>query len=329
MTEEETDAGFDVRGQDVHLNSQVNDGSEDLGELLPASTSLDQRAEVVLETTVDAARRVRQILGINHMSQRKVGQSGRVRITSYMPESVIPEATSQSCIWYRSSLRATVGFLLYQSVEQWEELSSLLTKEAWISGRVLCGSPRWVIVDTSTGLHSDDVISRLKEWRVAVLVSQDVSYRSWQVNKEGRINLSIGLIDSGAEAEIRRVDPHFATGTCMALLSALGIWVDSKIILINKIFDSECTASRTMTVNVSKNDIDRLGSISRSFKWHKEHMKVLSSKVDPVPAYSSRMSIQDGCTPCENTNITTADQTVSYAIINTATSHQNKIGEMN
>ena len=138
VAEEGSDAGFDVRGQDVHLNSQVNDGSEDLGELLPASTSLGQRAEVVLETTVDAARRVRQILGINHMSQRKVGQSGRVRITSYMPESVIPEATSQSCICSRSSLRATVGFLLYQSVEQWEELSSLLTKEAWISGCVLC-----------------------------------------------------------------------------------------------------------------------------------------------------------------------------------------------
>ena len=45
-----------MRGQDVHLHSQVTDGSEDLGELLPASTSLDQRAEVVLETTVDDAR---------------------------------------------------------------------------------------------------------------------------------------------------------------------------------------------------------------------------------------------------------------------------------
>ena len=100
---------------------------------------------------------------------------GRVRITVDMPESVIPEATSQSCIWSRSSLRATAGLLLYQSLDQWEELSSLLTKEAWISGRVLCESPRWVLVDTSAGLHSDDVISRLKEWRVAGLVSQDIS----------------------------------------------------------------------------------------------------------------------------------------------------------
>ena len=122
--------------------------------------------------------------------------------------------------------------LLYQSVEQWEELSSLLIKEAWISGRVLCESPRGVVIDTSTGLHSDDAISRLKVWRVAGLVSQDISNWSWQVNKEGRTNLSIDITDSGAKAEIRNVDPRFTTGSCKAPLSAIGIWVDS-----NSIFD--------------------------------------------------------------------------------------------
>ena len=154
-------------------------------------------------------------------------------------------------------------------MEQWEELSSLLTKEAWISGRVLCESPRWVLVDscrvlcesprwvlvdTSTGLHSDDVISQLKEWRVAGLISQDISYRTWHVIKEGRINLSTGIIDSGAKAEIRNVDPRFTTGTCRALLSAVGIWVDSKNILIAEVFDSEAegTGSRTMSVSVFK-----------------------------------------------------------------------------
>ena len=93
-----------------------------------------------------------------------------------------------------------------------------------------------VLVDTSTGLHSDYVLSRLKEWRVAGLVSQDTSYRSWQVNTEGRIHHSIGIIDSGAKAEIRNVDPRFTTGTCKALLSAIGIWVDSKSILIDEVF---------------------------------------------------------------------------------------------
>ena len=82
----------------------------------------------------------------------------------------------------------------------------------------------------------DDVIPRLKEWRVAGLISQDISYRTWHLNKEGRINLSIGIIDSGAKAEIRNVDPRFTTGTCKALLSAIRIWVDSKSILIDEGF---------------------------------------------------------------------------------------------
>ena len=88
VAEEGNDAGFDVRGRDAHLNSQSHVGHEDLGEVLPASASLDHRTEVVLETTVDDARRVRQIPGVNHISQRKVGQNGRVRITVDMPEYV-------------------------------------------------------------------------------------------------------------------------------------------------------------------------------------------------------------------------------------------------
>ena len=81
VPEEGNDAGFAVRGQDVHLTSQSLVGHEDLGELLPASASLDPRTEFVLETTVDDARRVRQIPDVHHISQRKVGQNGRVRIT--------------------------------------------------------------------------------------------------------------------------------------------------------------------------------------------------------------------------------------------------------
>ena len=118
VAEEGNDAGFDVRGQDAHFTSQSLVGHEDLGELLPASASLDLRTELVLETTVDDARRVRQIPDVNHISQRKVGQNGRVRITVDMSASVIPEVTSHSCIWFRSSLRVTIAFLLYHSVEQ-------------------------------------------------------------------------------------------------------------------------------------------------------------------------------------------------------------------
>ena len=98
-----------LRGQDVHLTSQS---------LGPASASLDPRTELVLETTVDDARRVRQIPDVHHISQREVGQNGRVRITVKRPESVTT----------RSSLCANTGLLFHQSVEQWEELSSLLSR---------------------------------------------------------------------------------------------------------------------------------------------------------------------------------------------------------
>ena len=81
VAEEGNDACFDVRGQDVHLTSQSLLGHEEMGELLTASASLGHRTELVLETTVDYARRVRQIPDVNHISQRKVGQNGRVRIT--------------------------------------------------------------------------------------------------------------------------------------------------------------------------------------------------------------------------------------------------------
>ena len=39
-----------------------------------------RRAELVLGTTVEDARGVRQLHGVNHISQREVGQQGRVRI---------------------------------------------------------------------------------------------------------------------------------------------------------------------------------------------------------------------------------------------------------
>ena len=289
------DVGFAVCGQDVQPHSQVDDGGEDLGELMPTSALVDLRAEIVLETTVEDARRVRLLPDVNHISQRQVGQQGRVRITVDLPESVIPGATLQSCIWSRSSLRASTGMLLYQCTEQWEELSSLLLTEAWASRRVICESPR-VTIDTSTSLNSDDVFSRLKEWRFAGLISEDISYRSWRVDNEGRVDLSIGVIDSGAKAEIRNVDPRFTTGACKALLSAIGIWIDCRSILISEVFDSEGSTSRTLKMNVSKNDINRLVGFSRSFKWHDEHMRVLFDEAEHFPEHHSRTAPHGGST---------------------------------
>ena len=153
---------------------------------------------------------------------------------------------------------------MVESASQWIclNLSSLNSRRTVASGLV----PHSVLLPGSSSTNpwnngkscllcspkKCDVITRLKEWRVADLISQDISYQSWHVNKESRINLS-----SGAKAEIRNVDPRFTTGTCTTLLSAVGVWVDSKSILIAEIFDfdSEGTASRTMSVNVSEKTI--------------------------------------------------------------------------
>ena len=108
-------------------------GMEDLGEI--AVTSLDEsRREVVLETTGEDARRVRQIPGVRHISQRKVGEKGRVRITVDAPENDIADATSQTNIWAPANLRATDGILLYQSKVQWDELATLLQNQTWAGG---------------------------------------------------------------------------------------------------------------------------------------------------------------------------------------------------
>ena len=122
-------------------------------------------------------------------------------------------------------------------------------------------------------------------------------FRSWRVDNEGRVDLSIGVIDSGAKAEIRSVDPRFTTGACKALLSAMGIWIDCRNILISEVFDSEGSTSRTLTVNVSKNDINRLVRFSRSFKWHDEHMRVLFDEAEHFPEHDSRTAPHGGSTP--------------------------------
>ena len=52
-----------------------------------------------------------------------------------------------------------------------------------------------------------------------------------------------------------------------------------------------------MSVNVSKNDIDRLVSISRSFTWNNEKKKVLFTRVDPILAYASAHPSSGSFTP--------------------------------
>ena len=51
------------------------------------------------------------------------------------------------------------------------------------------------------------------------------------------------------------MDTRFTTGTCKALLSAIGIWVDSKSILIDEVVDSESNLRICTTVNDANTEI--------------------------------------------------------------------------
>ena len=279
ISSETVSGGFFVRQFDLD-NQAVGsaDETEDLGQIT-AEYLHDPRHEIVIETTAEDARRVRQLPGVHHISQRKVGDSGRVRITVDLPASSIVEATTRSRIWARSSIRAMTGVLLYQSKQQWEELAGLLNGMEWSSGRIICESPRWVLIDTSDGISSDDVVRQLMEWRIDGSISEDISYRVWSSAGADRVNLSTGTIDVGATAEIQNVDPRFSTAACHTLLSVLGIWIDSNSISLTEVYDAQGVASRTLRVKAPRSEIDRLVQIPRRCVWEGERLKVTFSKV--------------------------------------------------
>ena len=282
ISSEVVTGGFYSRQVDFDPLTLDSEGPlEDLGDII--SDPLDaQRVELVMETSVEDARRVRQLSGVHHVAQRKVGELGRVRITVDLPATSINEAAANTRIWAQSNIRASAGVLLYQSKQQWDELSVLMGREAWAAGRIICESPRWVLINTSDGLSSDDVLSRLMELRVAGLLTEDISYRLWHRNADDRVIVSTGIIDTGASAEIANVNPRFTTRACLALLRAINISVATKNIAISEGRDSDGNAFRTVRVSAARNDIDRLVGIPRRFVWEGEPLKVVFSKVPDV-----------------------------------------------
>ncbi len=271
--------GFSVRCINVDRPDGDKDGAscEDLGELGWHHDDAS-RLEIVMETTADDARRVRRLEGVKHISQRKVGDRGQVRITVDLPSALLNDATSHCRVWAKSSIRAASGILLYQSKEQWDEMAALLSGQRWAAGRIICESPRWVLVDTTEGVNSDDVLKYLTEWRVAGQLTRDVAYRVWSSDAESKMSISTGTIDTGARAEIRHVDPRFTVGACYALLRAINIHVDLEAISISEASDANGNVSRSVKVSVSRKDVNRLVGIPRRFTWQGEVMRIMFSK---------------------------------------------------
>ena len=70
----------------------------DLGEINADVLNLP-RVEIVMGTDVDDARRVRLMSGVHNISQRKVGDHGRVRVTLDVPVGMLDAVTSRSRLW--------------------------------------------------------------------------------------------------------------------------------------------------------------------------------------------------------------------------------------
>ena len=180
---EETDMQFQVREADASQSwkrVQPSDSidCEDLGCLVGD----DGRLEIVLETSPTEARSIRQLPGVKHIAQRRVGH-GRVRVTLDVDECLLSTVTSSSSLWAKSCIKARCGVLLYQTEEQWEQLGGILSNESWIAGNVLCESPRWVLVRAESQADVDVVLAKLTLLRTNGNIAHDISYRSWSMDE--------------------------------------------------------------------------------------------------------------------------------------------------
>ena len=270
--------GFVAREYDCDIQTLEPPGETvDLGEINADVLNLP-RVEIVMGTDVDDARRVRLMSGVHHISQRKVGDHGRVRVTLDVPVGMLDAVTSRSRLWARSRIRAQTGVLLHQSKQQWQELAAVLNAESWVAGRIICESPRWVLISAAEELSTDDVVGRLMELRISGAITQDISYRAWSGSAASGTCVTTGAIDTGAIAEVKNADPRLTTGACHALLAAVGIWVRCDSISLTEAYDSQGNASRTLRVSISRSEIDRLVGVPRRFIWEGQQLKVPFSK---------------------------------------------------
>ncbi len=175
MTSEDGDMKFQICLKDAiearnRISAQGPDAvseMEDLGEL-PTVNGASGREELVIETTSEDARRIRQTDGVKHIAQRRACP-GRVRATVDVDAERIGEVTKASSLWARSSISAPRGVVLYQTEEQWDALGGALTAETWVAGRLICESPRWVSIGTGSsdlsGCHRWEVDSDEGGWQ--------------------------------------------------------------------------------------------------------------------------------------------------------------------
>ena len=136
--------GFQIlrnAGHSYHPGNEAvrnDDKYEKLGSLDDDGTST---VEIVLETSAEDARRIRQMFSVKHIAQRKACQ-GRVRFTVDVKAALIDDVTQFADLWARADVTAESSVLLYQSEAQWEQVGGILMKENWLGGHGIYESPR-------------------------------------------------------------------------------------------------------------------------------------------------------------------------------------------
>ena len=110
-----------------------------LGKLEPAAID-ERRAEVVIESTVEEARRIRKLENVVQVGGWRKAAGGQVATTFDMPASEIHKNT-KSKIWGRSSMRASNGIVIFAKEERRKEIAPLLASLVDVAG-VIRESPK-------------------------------------------------------------------------------------------------------------------------------------------------------------------------------------------
>ena len=258
------------------------DDIEDLGDVTNLGGEF-QREEIVLETTPEDARRIRQIPGAKHIAQRRACQ-GRVRVTVDVASGALDGVTLNTSLWAKASMRARQGIVLYQTEEQWSQLGHVLATQPWISGRLVCESPRWVIIAAdSQGVSVDDILGRLTRLREDGAIQHDLPFRSWQLDAEDMVSIETGLVDGGTELIVENADPRFSVAACEAMLCALRINLQQCKIGINESRLGEGSeVQRQISVRVPCGDARRLAGIRRRMNWQGQPLIIALDRPEQV-----------------------------------------------
>ena len=260
------------------------DDVEDLGFL---SSSRPGRQEFVLETTKADADRIYGLKGVSRIAQRRVGippGPTHVRLTVACEEESLASVVANTDIWAPSTIRVPAGLSLYQTEEQWSELSRLIGEPAQgslFAGVTIAESPRWIIIALKSPEHRQAVLSKLTEWRTGDAatpkLSSDIFYRAWHRSGDSFV-VEAGTIDGLTDAVIERADPRFKEDACEAFLDKLQIPAETRKIAVTENRDDDAIISYKVTVKVPRQHLDRLTAVARRFTWQGETMKVRFSK---------------------------------------------------